>query len=145
MPAPTGSCLLMLRAHSDRHAFALSLLQKKKDEFLHQFCYQLHFFFSFKSVLSLHTCHGAPTNTHTSNILSTRLFSRVSWHTVSYKKSVNPLSHSVFPHSLAISLPGQQPISPKTIHWLFGCFVFMEWGGGSHTHHASWLWQYFSL
>lgn len=35
----------MLRGHSDRHAFALSRLQKKKDEFLHQFYYQLHFFF----------------------------------------------------------------------------------------------------
>lgn len=147
MPAPTGSCLLMLRGHSDRHAFALSRLQKKKDEFLHQFYYQLHFFFlSNQFCLYIHVTELP--QTHTQATYNPLAYLLEYHHTLSPTR--NPLICfltnflSVFPHSLAVSLPGQQPISPKTIHWLFGCFVFMEWGGGSHTHHASWLWQYFS-
>lgn len=125
----------MLRGHSDRHAFALSRLQKKKDEFLHQFYYQLHFFFlSNQFCLYIHVTELP--QTHTQATYNPLAYLLEYHHTLPPTR--NPLICfltnflSVFPHSLAVSLPGQQPISPKTIHWLFGCFVFMEWGG-THT------------
>lgn len=142
MPAPTGSCLLMLRAHSDRHAFALSRLQKRKDEFLNQFCYQLHFF-TYKSVcLYIHVTEL--TQTHTQATYNPLAYLLQYHHTPSPTTNLlirfltNFLTPSSRIHSLSLC-PGNNPFLLKQYTDCLAAFCLWSGAGGAtHTmHHDS--------
>lgn len=135
MPAPTGSCLLMLRGHSDRHAFALSRLQKKKDEFLHQFCYQLHFF-SLSNQFCLYIHVTELPQTHTQATYNPLAYLLEYHHTLSPTRNplicflTNFLSSCIHSPSLC---PGNNPFLLKQYTDCLAALCLWSGAGEPHT------------